>query len=240
MPNPRHSRRRLPALAPALALAALAALLLPPDAGAGRWPTACVEICANDRDDDGDGDDDEPECVAWDCVETAQGGCRLRDHCREACNGRDDDGDGATDEVASVPCAFRAEHGGGVVRGATTCGGGRGAAVLRCEAPGAASAVLAAGGPGDPSRVPDRCDGVDNDLDGRTDEDLGDGDPAGLRCLGDGGLPGRLACLGECAGPARLACVEGHLAVTCRACDAGAGGGEGEGRGLRACAAVAR
>ena len=92
----------------------------------------------------------------------------------ERCNGADDDCDGLTDEDFGVgqPCSVR--------RGACSVAG-----VLQCTADGSGAECAATGSGGQI----ERCNGVDDDCDGLTDEDFALGQPcqaAGGACGGAG------------------------------------------------------
>ena len=81
----------------------------------------------------------------------------------EQCNGVDDDCDGETDELAEEECETTNAY--GTCSGKYVCDGGS----LQCQAPEAS---------------PDKCDGVDNNCDGATDEDYPDTDDDGIAdCL---------------------------------------------------------
>jgi hypothetical protein len=76
----------------------------------------------------------------------------------ETCNGQDDDCDGVTDNLAEPTCERKNEH--GTCTGAAACTGG----IEQCDAP---------------QPAPEKCDGVDDDCDGETDEIFTDTDGDG-------------------------------------------------------------
>jgi hypothetical protein len=165
------------------------------EAGAGR-PEAC-----NGVDDDCDGTTDEdvvlpaaPTCGEGACVATGTVACvggEIVETCEpgagrpEACNGVDDDCDGTTDEDVALPAAPTCGEGACVATGTVACVGGE--IVESCEA-----------GAG----RPEACNGVDDDCDGTTDEDVV--------------LPAAPTCgEGACATTGTVACVGGELVETC-------------------------
>ncbi len=166
---------------------------------------ACLEaeLCGNGIDDDCDGVVDDPgvcnaPCVADQPCETGLEGacatgvgecpggdvgppvCRAPEPVAEACDGVDQDCDGAVDEDwprVDEPC----EHAAGACAGVWACGD----AGLVCR-----------GGGGEA----ERCNGVDDDCDGATDEDwprLGEACEAGR---GSCAVRGRLGCGDVCDG----------------------------------------
>jgi hypothetical protein len=176
----------------------------------GRRVEACSPLPAADitdtrcdgQDEDCDGavDDDvrpgESRCGLGVCERTAETLCAdgaTVDPCMPGpptgadadCNGLDDDCDGAADD--------------GFVPERTTCGQGACAreVVVRCEA-GARVGVCR---PGEPAADDATCDGVDDDCDGRVDEDFA---PTPETCG-----------VGACASVGQLVCVGGATASTC-------------------------
>ena len=131
---------------------------------AGEWG-ACegqrpVPEACNGADDDCDGRVDEAVsrvCAARCgpgrqlCADGAWGECQGPEPAPEACNGADDDCDGAVDEAyAPRACGL------GVCRAESGCVGGQ---EIECA-------------PGEPAANDAVCDGLDEDCDGRADEDF--------------------------------------------------------------------
>jgi hypothetical protein len=123
-----------------------------------------VNVCVPTRlciDNDGDGFGFGPACIASDCDDTRD---TVNLSADEVCDGTDNDCDGVTDDApvdADDECATGFP--GICATGRTTCDNG----ALIC------SASL--------TQQPERCDGLDNDCDGNTDEG-DDGTPLNRTC----------------------------------------------------------
>jgi hypothetical protein len=181
---------------------------------------AAPERCANGIDDDCDGETDErvpPGCLPgeWvDCATTCgtvgRGFCT--DGCvpptgagcyppLETCDGRDDDCDTTADD--GFDCAQGAD-----ISCGTTCGSvGEGQCTDECELPTTADC--------DPP--PEACNGLDDDCDGDTDDDLPCLRGARVACITTCGSSGTGICTDRCMPPAPSAC-EAPL-ETCNAVD---------------------
>ena len=151
-----------------------------------------------DPDDDDDGTPDPEDCAPLDAA-THPGA-------EEICDGADDDCDGATDaedgSLTRPPCALQAGACVGALRPASLCEAG---AWGVCEAH-----HYQAHSPHYDDGAEGRCDDLDNDCDGATDEDLtwidpGSGEPRGK------GMP---CGIGTCAGGV-LVCDPASLTLTC-------------------------
>ncbi|MCB9552556.1 MAG: putative metal-binding motif-containing protein [Myxococcales bacterium] len=163
-----------------------------------------AEVC-NDTDDDCDGATDEGiadrptacgqgACAAVGVLACADGdlvdSCRPGNPGKEICNGIDDDCDGRTDE-GIAPVRTTCGQGACAANGERTCQGGR--LVDSCQ-PGAPGAEI--------------CDGIDNDCDGRVDDDI----PVEPTACGQG----------LCAAAGQLVCQKGRPVDTCKPGEPGA------------------
>ncbi|MEZ4436279.1 MAG: MopE-related protein [bacterium] len=157
-----------------------------------------AEVC-NDTDDDCDGATDEGiadrptacgqgACAAVGVLACADGdlvdSCRPGNPGKEICNGIDDDCDGRTDE-GIAPVRTTCGQGACAANGERTCQGGR--LVDSCQ-PGAPGAEI--------------CDGIDNDCDGRVDDDI----PIEPTACGQG----------LCAAQGKIICQNGAPVDTCQ------------------------
>ena len=176
----------------------------------GALSRACTPGAPAGADDDCDGVDDDcdgrtDEGYDAEIVDCGDGACAaigrlicvegaLQNTCRAAepsaddasCDGVDDDCDGAVDEDyvgASVSCGV----GACAAEGQRICVGGR--VQSTCQ-------------PGAPAPADQICDGVDDDCDGRTDEDY---TVEIVRCG-----------VGACEGVGRLTCVRGEVSNSCQ------------------------
>ena len=176
----------------------------------GPHSKATAESC-NDRDDDCDGQTDEGMVLGGQALGAACGqlgvcgtgvvACSAQGQpvcstspgqpgspaSAEACNGLDDDCDGVTDEGFS----FGGQALGAPCSGVGVCGKG----TVACSSAGVATCSTLPDGPASQSG-PELCNGLDDDCDGKTDEQLKwSGLDLGAICDGTGSCgPGKVVC----------------------------------------------